>query len=158
MSVGQDSDVFKVSSPCVQRIGTAAPSDTKVLHSPPPSQQYINCKENENVDNIHSPSTNMAFCQNDVAGVGVLKRKQKGPTITAFQPKVVNWMPTPSPSSPALVVVSTTPVLPRPALSAIQRDHVSASRIFKPGDSEYRNKSLYASPLNGARARIRGWI
>ncbi|KAG2059737.1 hypothetical protein BDR06DRAFT_949117 [Suillus hirtellus] len=63
-------------------------------------------------------------------------------------------MPTPSPSSPAHVVISTTPVLPRPGLSAIQRDHVPESRIFK----QYRNKSLYASPLNGPGARIRGWI
>ncbi|KAG1862728.1 hypothetical protein DFJ58DRAFT_774721 [Suillus subalutaceus] len=146
ISVGhfQDSDVFKALPPCVQRIGTTAPSDTKVLHSPPPSRQYINCKEN--VDGIHSPSTKMAFRQEDAVEVGILRRKQKGSTITAFQPKVVNWMPMPSPSSPAL--------------SAIQRGHVSASRIFKPGDSdsEYRNKSLYASPLNSTRARTRGWI
>ncbi|KAG1823379.1 uncharacterized protein BJ212DRAFT_676276 [Suillus subaureus] len=152
----KDSDVFKASSPCIERIGTTAPSDIKVLHSPPPSQQYTNCKEN--VDGIHSPSTNMAFCQDDAAEVGILRRKQKRPTIAAFQPKDVNWIPAPLPSSPALVVVSTTPVLPRPRLSAMQHGHVSVSRIFKPGDSEYRNKSLYASPLNGARARIRAWI
>ncbi|KAG2139368.1 hypothetical protein BD769DRAFT_1431161 [Suillus cothurnatus] len=149
----QDSDVFKASSPCVQWVGTTTPSDTKALHSLPPSRQYINCKEN--VDGVHSPSTSIALCQ-DAAEVGILKRKQKGPTITAFQPKDVNGMPAPSPSSLALAVVSTTPILPRPGLSAIQRGRVSESRIFKPGDSEYRNKSLYASPLNGAH--IRGWV
>ncbi|KAG1776787.1 hypothetical protein EV702DRAFT_1227476 [Suillus placidus] len=154
VSIGrfQDSDISKASSPRVRWVGTTAPSGTKLQQSPP-SRQYINCKEN--VDGIHSPSASVAFCQDD-AEVGILRRKQKGPTITAFQPKDVNWMPTPSPSSPALAVVSTTPVLPRPGLSAIQRGHVSASRIFKSGDSEYRNKSLYASPLNCAR--IRGWI
>lgn len=46
ISVGrfQDSDVFKTSSPCVQWVGTTTPSDTKVLHSLPPSREYINCK------------------------------------------------------------------------------------------------------------------
>ncbi|KAG2154185.1 uncharacterized protein EDB93DRAFT_1133148 [Suillus bovinus] len=157
ISVGrfQDSDVFKASSPCVQWVGTTAPSDIKVLRSPPPSRKYISCKES--VNGIHSPSTTVAFRQVD-AKVGVL-RTQKGPINTASsQHKDVNWMPTPSPSSPAHVVVSTIPVLPRPGLSAIRRDHVPASRIFKPSDSEYRNKSLYASPQNGGGARIRGWI
>ncbi|KAG1869906.1 hypothetical protein F4604DRAFT_1772373 [Suillus subluteus] len=56
-------DFFKLRHPSVQWVGTTAPSDTKVLHSPPPSRQYINCK------------------------VGILRRKQKGSTITAFQPK-----------------------------------------------------------------------
>ncbi|KAG2748876.1 hypothetical protein P692DRAFT_20864228 [Suillus brevipes Sb2] len=152
-SVGrfQDSDVFKASSSCVQC--TTAPSDTKELHSPPTSPQYKNCKEN--VGGIHFPSTSVAFCQDD-AEVGILRRKLKGPKITAFQPKDVNRMPTLSPLSPALVMVSTTPVLPRPGLSTIQRGHISVSRIFEPGDSEYRNKSLYVSPLSSAR--IRGWM
>lgn len=147
----QDSDVFKAPSPCVQL--TTAPSDTKGLYSPPTSPQHIKCKEN--VGGIHFPSTSVAFCQ-DNAEVGMLRRKLKGPTITAFQPKDVNRMPTSSPSSPALVMDSTTPVLLRPGLSAIQRSHISVSRIFEPGDSEYRNKSLYVSPLSSAR--IRGWI
>lgn len=150
----QDSDVFKASLPCVQWVGTIALSDTKVRHSPLPSRQHINCKEN--VDNIHSPSTFVALYQGD-AQVGVL-RKQKERTIAAFQPKDTNWMPSPSPTSPALAAVPATPLLPRSGLSTIQRGHVSATRISKPGDSEYRNKSLYASPLNGASARIRGWI
>lgn len=149
-SVGrfQDSDVFKASSSCVQ--WTTAPSDTKELHSPPTSPQY-----KDNVGGIHFPSTSVAFCQDD-AEVGILRRKLKGPKITAFQPKDVNRMPTLSPWSPALVMDSTTPVLPRPGLSTIQRGHISVSRIFEPGDSEYRNKSLYVSPLSSAR--IRGWM
>ncbi|KAG1761094.1 hypothetical protein EDD22DRAFT_898046 [Suillus occidentalis] len=78
----QDSDVSKASSPCVQ--WTIAPSDTKVLHSPPTSPQYMNCKEN--VGGIQFPSTSVAFCQDDTE-VGILKNKLKGLTITAFQPK-----------------------------------------------------------------------
>ncbi|KAG2143020.1 hypothetical protein DEU56DRAFT_793017 [Suillus clintonianus] len=154
----QGSDVFKVSSPCVQRVEITAPSDTKVLsnpHSTPPSRQYTNCKENV-AGTIHSNSSSVsAACCQDDAGVSVLRRKQK-PMTTPFRPKDVNRIPTPSPSSHALDVISTTTVLPRPGLSALQRGHVSASRILEPGDSEYRNKSLYASPLSGARTR--GWL
>ncbi|KAG1753531.1 uncharacterized protein EDB91DRAFT_402339 [Suillus paluster] len=85
----QDSDVLKASSPCVQWVGTIAPSNTKVLsnlRSPLPSQQYANCKDNLNVDDIHSPSTSAAFCQDDVEA-SVLRRKQKKPALTPFQPK-----------------------------------------------------------------------